>query len=150
MKKYIALLALAGFASVNTANAQGNINNGRVLSTACDTCHGSDGVGKTDSWPNIGGQKETYLISQLEQFKSGERVDSTMNAIVGPLSTQDIEDVAAYYASVGGSDASFSFETGVLVIPRLSVGDDSYKLQLDLTDSSTFTFMLHLESVELN
>jgi len=148
MKKYIAVLVI-GLSSISVVSA-GDIDNGQALSASCVACHGSDGVGKADSWPNIGGQKETYLISQLEQFKSGERVDSSMNAIVGPLSTQDIEDVAAYYASVSGSDASFSSETGVLAIPRLNVGDTSYKLQLDLTDPSDFTFKLDMDSIEIN
>ena len=64
-----------------------------------------------------------------------------MNAVVGPFDTQDLEDLAAYYASVN-KPASFSFETGELGIPNLIVDNVSYNVKLKLTDIDSYTFVL--------
>ncbi len=67
---------------------------------ACVACHGADGVGKAPQYPNLAGQKATYLDKQLKAFRSGERKDPNMSAMAKPLSDQDIEDLAAYFESV--------------------------------------------------
>ena len=48
-------------------------------------------------------------LKQLEDYKSGARANITMSAMVASLSDQDMQDVAAYYASqqvaISGADA---------------------------------------------
>ena len=45
------------------------------------------------------GQHEVYLAKQIRAFRSGERKDPTMAPMVSILKEEDIDDVAAYYAS---------------------------------------------------
>jgi cytochrome c553 len=67
---------------------------------ACAACHaftgGSDGSG---AFPRIAGQPAFYLSRQLRDFSSGVRSNSIMSPIARALSSDNIEDVAAYYAN---------------------------------------------------
>jgi len=45
------------------------------------------------------------LISALEAYRSGTRQHSTMQAQAATLSDQDIEDVTAYFVSIGEEDS---------------------------------------------
>jgi quinohemoprotein ethanol dehydrogenase len=67
---------------------------------ACAQCHafsgGSDGSG---AFPRIAGQSAFYLSQQLQHFRSGVRANAIMSPIARALSPDDIDDVAAYYAS---------------------------------------------------
>jgi cytochrome c553 len=68
---------------------------------ACAQCHafsgGSDGSG---AFPRIAGQPAFYLARQLGDFSSHVRAIAIMSPIASALSSDDIEDVAAYYANV--------------------------------------------------
>lgn len=92
------------FMLVNTSlvHALGNIEAGREKSQVCVACHGPDGNSVVPIWPKIAGQYEAYLVKQLKEFRMGEagpRFEPSMYALVVNLSDQDIEDLAAYYAS---------------------------------------------------
>ena len=51
-----------------------DLENGRQLYTTCIACHGANGEGNAQlKAPRIGGQLESYTISQLNSFKSGKR-----------------------------------------------------------------------------
>jgi cytochrome c553 len=67
---------------------------------ACVACHGADGIGKAPQYPNLAGQKATYIEKQLFAFRSGERKDPNMSVMAKPLSDQDIVDIAAYFESL--------------------------------------------------
>ena len=56
--------------------------------------------------PMIAGQNAKYIASALAGYRKGERKHPTMRAIAGSLSDQDIADVAAYYAQLGGPAAA--------------------------------------------
>jgi len=65
----------------------------------CSGCHGLNGIGLSDEFPNLAGQKYAYLKKQLLAFKNHERRDPTMNAMAAGLSNSDIEQLAHYYSS---------------------------------------------------
>ena len=69
----------------------------------CQTCHGLDGSKGGPSTPRIGGQPATYLAAQLRAFRSGERENEVMNAMAKNLKDEQIEDMAAWYASHTGT-----------------------------------------------
>ena len=66
----------------------------------CQACHGLDGLAKTPDAPNIAGQTEPYLVTQLQAYKSGQRKNDAMSVVAPSLSDQDIEDLAAYYSAI--------------------------------------------------
>ena len=73
---------------------------GRAKAEPCVVCHGADGMATVPSVPNLAGQSEPYLVDQLRQFKSGRRPSEVMAVIARPLSDGDIDDLAAWFASI--------------------------------------------------
>lgn len=71
------------------------------LSARCAGCHGADGLG-VGIFPALAGKDADYLAKQLQDYKSGARVNPMMNTIAKSLSEQDIADLAAHYASLKG------------------------------------------------
>jgi cytochrome c553 len=94
--------------TTGSALAAGDPEAGKAKSAACAACHGVDGNSVNPEWPKLAGQNEKYLTKQLGYFQHGERENSTMSGMVANLSSQDIEDIAAYYTSqtttIGSAD----------------------------------------------
>jgi cytochrome c553 len=87
------------------ALAEGDAEAGKELGYTCLGCHGIEGYRNAyPSYrvPKLGGQKAGYLVIALQGYRSGERPHPTMRAQATSLSDQEIEDVAAYLASLGG------------------------------------------------
>ena len=95
-----ALLAAAGTAV--TAWAKGDVERGRRLARECFACHGQDGYSPSPINPKIGGQHERYLFLSLKEYRDGGRSHSLMRGSVLSRSDQELEDIAAYYASQPG------------------------------------------------
>ncbi len=65
----------------------------------CAACHGMDGNSQVADNPKLGGQYPDYLAKALRDYQSGLRKNPVMAGFVDKLSNQDIENLAAYYAS---------------------------------------------------
>ena len=78
----------------------GDVKSGRTKAMMCQACHGLDGLAKTPDAPNIAGQTEPYLVTQLQAFKAGLRKNDAMSVVIPPLPDQDLEDLAAYYSAI--------------------------------------------------
>jgi cytochrome c553 len=81
------------------ALAAGDGAAGKVKSATCAACHGPEGNSTNPVWPNLAGQHPGYLVKQLQEFRTGRRVDPAMSPMAAPLSDEDIADIAAFYAS---------------------------------------------------
>lgn len=107
--KAIWALALGIGCSVTVVNAQaqavanpqavGNAAAGRAKAAVCAGCHGPDGNSMVPQFPRLAGQSARYIVHQLQDFKSGKRVNATMQPFAQKLSAQDMEDIAAYFNS---------------------------------------------------
>jgi cytochrome c553 len=70
----------------------------------CAACHGKDANTPIDpSYPRLAGQYRDYLERALHDYKSGARKNAIMASQAQPLSTADIANLSAYYASLPGS-----------------------------------------------
>lgn len=90
------------------AQASGDVETGKVKAYTCTGCHGIPGyknVYPTYKVPKIGGQNYEYLVIALKAYKAGERDHPTMALQAQALSDQDIEDISAYFASLGGESS---------------------------------------------
>jgi cytochrome c553 len=91
-----------------SANASGDVESGKVKAYTCTGCHGIPGyknVYPTYKVPKIVGQNYEYLVIALKAYKAGERDHPTMALQAESLSDQDIEDISAYFASLGGESS---------------------------------------------
>jgi cytochrome c553 len=66
----------------------------------CAGCHGTDGIGLTEEVPNLAGETNIYIDTQLKAFRSGKRVHQLMSAIAADMSDADIRAAADWYAAV--------------------------------------------------
>ncbi len=73
---------------------------GETLSAYCKACHGMWGVPAANEWPILAGQHATYLAAQLGKYKSGERVNSHMQAAIARLGEPEFAALAAYYSQL--------------------------------------------------
>lgn len=103
--RLVALLAIAGLCG-SAAQAAGTAAAGKAKAAVCAACHGLDGRSQMPEAPNLAGQVEGYLVEQLRAFKSGARHNEQMSIVAKPLSAQDIDDLAAYYASLVPTNAA--------------------------------------------
>ena len=71
---------------------------------SCADCHGPAPRRRNPAYPRLAGQYADYLVLQLELFKQdqrgGSRYAHLMRKVAPRLSTQQMRDVAAYYASL--------------------------------------------------
>jgi cytochrome c553 len=123
MKKWFAVVAtliLTGLTGL--VSAAGDPAAGQQKAAACTACHGADGNSANGEWPKLAGQHPSYTVKQLQNFKAQlepnpqvVRVNEIMKGMAAPLSEQDMEDLAAYFAnqaiSPGSADPEL-LETG--------------------------------------
>ena len=100
-------IAIAAFLAA-TGSAYAADNNQTTLENRIAQCQGCHGI---PDWktafpevyrvPKLGGQKPNYIVAALKAYKSGERDFATMRAIAAPLTEQEMQGLANYYASAG-------------------------------------------------
>ncbi len=71
------------------------VEQAKSLVAACAACHGAQLQGESTrepKTPRLAGQGEDYLVRQLQDYRSGQRIDlgGTMNAMAQSLSDEDI------------------------------------------------------------
>jgi cytochrome c553 len=76
---------------------QVSIGRGATLAQRCAICHGPQGVSDANS-PNLAGQFAAVTYKELNDFKTGARVNAVMSPFAVNMSNQDMLDLAAYYA----------------------------------------------------
>ncbi len=98
--KWAATLAIVAMSPA--AMGAGDPAAGKEKSVPCQACHGEDGRGIDPTYPVIAGQHADYLEKSLTDYREGRRVNPLMSGFAANLTDQDIEDLAAWYASREG------------------------------------------------
>ena len=100
--KYLVIATLSMLLAT-TAHAAGDPARGNELRGECSDCHGEDGMGD-EEYPRLAGLDESYLLGEMRRIKKGERSEKAemMLWFFEDLDEQDLEDLAAYFASLGG------------------------------------------------
>lgn len=100
--KYFVIFA--GILSLVAGNAYAaDIAAGKAKVTeVCSACHGMDGNSTSHDFPRLAGQNEDYLRNALSLYQTGGRQNPIMVGMAASLTKEDIENVAAYFASQKG------------------------------------------------
>jgi cytochrome c553 len=119
--------ALALLLSISI-HAKIDISAGKEKATAvCAACHQSDGNSLNGMWPKLAGQHKDYLVTQMKAFKKGvERSDPSMTAMMAPLTTDDIENLATYF-NAQKPNVGFAKKANLQQGERLYRGGDEKK-----------------------
>lgn len=100
IRVFIVAVALATLPA--GVRADGDPAAGKQKAATCEACHGKEGMAIDPNYPNLAGQYESYLIKALSDYRSGKRTNAVMGSFAKNLSNQDIEDLAAWFASLQG------------------------------------------------
>ena len=66
----------------------------------CIACHGQDGRATADGYyPRIAGKPATYLLNEMNNFRTGRRVFPQMVYFMQEREDRDLAEIAAYFAS---------------------------------------------------
>ena len=96
-RKWTAIIIIASFGLASDGYAAGNAAAGKDKSAVCAGCHGDKGQGVPPN-PALAGKSEADLVKALKFFRSGG--PSVMHGLTASLSDGEIENLAAYYASL--------------------------------------------------
>ena len=89
-------LALAAAASVHARDPVA----GKAKAGMCASCHGPLGMSQLPNAPNLAGQPAIYTVEQLKAYRSGKRQNEVMAVMAKPLTDDEIDNLAAWYASI--------------------------------------------------
>lgn len=67
---------------------------------ACTACHGVDGIAVIEDAPNLAGETNIYIDTQLKAFRLGKRKHEVMSVVAAEMTDAEIRAVADWYASV--------------------------------------------------
>ena len=77
----------------------GDPDAGQVTAEACANCHGADGNASAENMPTLAGQDAMYLVKAMKAYLNGQREHGPMQTAMAGLSGEDINNMAAFYAS---------------------------------------------------
>ena len=99
IRNVLAATLASGAAFALSALAQGaDPNLARNLAAACANCHGTNGM-SVQGMPNLAGQQRTYLVQQMQDFRTGKRPATIMHQLAKGYTDEQIEALAAYFAA---------------------------------------------------
>ena len=67
---------------------------------ACVSCHGADGIALLPEAPNLAGEVNIYIDTQLKAFRTGKRKHDIMSSIAAEMTDEEIRAVADWFAAV--------------------------------------------------
>ncbi|TGD60292.1 cytochrome c4 [Tabrizicola sp. WMC-M-20] len=67
---------------------------------ACVSCHGADGISVLLEAPNLAGEVNIYIDTQLKAFRLGKRQHDIMSDIASGMTDAEIREVADWYSKV--------------------------------------------------
>jgi cytochrome c553 len=102
MRMVVSAFILTGLAmtAVSPARAASVEAGRRKVAGLCQACHGMEGLSKNPEAPNLAGQIENYTAKALNEYRSGERKNESMNIVAKDLTDEEIANVSAFYASI--------------------------------------------------
>ncbi|HTB45920.1 MAG TPA: c-type cytochrome [Acetobacteraceae bacterium] len=100
MNRMLLTALIAGSVGLaGAAQAAGDAAAGQAKATSCAMCHGPGGAG-TQMGPKLAGEDPAKFIQAMNNYKAGKGDNAMMKNAAAQLSTDDIANLAAYYASL--------------------------------------------------
>jgi cytochrome c553 len=71
---------------------------GKAASAACAGCHGNNGVSQIPGTPSLIGLDPKYLVEAMKAYKTGQRKNDTMKAMLAAVNDTAMNNLALFYA----------------------------------------------------
>lgn len=94
------LLAAALLAAAFSPAKAQDARRGADLAAPCAQCHGANGRSQTETIPSLAGQPADFITIQMILLREGLRDAPAMAPFAAGKSDQDIQDIAAYFATL--------------------------------------------------
>ncbi|MDO6695085.1 cytochrome c [Aliiglaciecola sp. 3_MG-2023] len=93
------LFSAVSYADADSGAAIANVGDGS--GAPCAACHGMQGEGnQMAGFPRLAGLSQGYLVKQLNDYIEGRRISQIMAPNVNDLTSEQVEEVATYYANL--------------------------------------------------
>jgi cytochrome c553 len=92
-------LTLASLTVSLPAYAAGDVAAGKEKAGACSMCHGPNGEGSPMA-PKLAGKSAADIVQAIKDYASGKRDNAIMKSQATSLSAADVDNLAAYYATL--------------------------------------------------
>lgn len=89
----VVLLLMATMATANADEARAFL-----LAASCAGCHGTDG-NSPGSIPPLQGKSKTFIVTALQEYKTGASQGTVMNRLARGYSDEDIELIGEWFAA---------------------------------------------------
>ena len=99
MRTTFCVLSIVAGAAIVPAAAAEAVSRGQRLAATCVACHGAEGTAAGNALPSLAGQSKEALTTSLKAFKAGTRPATVMHQIAKGYTDEQIELLAAFYAS---------------------------------------------------
>jgi sulfide dehydrogenase cytochrome subunit len=93
--RYIILAAIGALWAGGVAGGGVNVTG---IANTCNNCHGAAGISVGKAMPTIGGQTAGYLKMVLDQYKTGERRNTSMGRLVKGYTDAELAALADYFS----------------------------------------------------
>jgi len=84
----------------------------------CAACHGATGNSDNPLYPVLAGQTARYIYTELRDFKEGRRHDPNMDAIVQPLSRDDMLALGDYFSKQKQASSTFKADPAKVALGK--------------------------------
>jgi cytochrome c553 len=95
-----ALPSLAAAQDARRGATESERRGAELAAHRCVNCHGADGRSQMPGIPSLAGQQPGFIVIQMILFREGLRHVPAMTAFAEGLPDKDIEDLAAFFASL--------------------------------------------------
>ena len=95
-----AFIVVVAFSLSSLTSFAADLDAGKTKAQACIACHGPDGNSINPEFPSLSGQPAQAISTALFRFREGNRKNTVMSPFAANLSNRDMNDIAAYFASI--------------------------------------------------
>ena len=101
MKTLVKALTVLAMSAVSLSAVAGDPVAGKQKATGCVTCHGNETFSGIFFTLQLAGRNADKLLVKSNKYKTGKILHPVMNMATAFYSEKDLEDISAYYQSLG-------------------------------------------------
>lgn len=87
------------YAALEPKAVQAFAKAGAAAPEDCSGCHGENGISVVEDAPNLAGENEIYIMTQIKAFRTGQRSHEIMSEIAETYTDAELYPAAEWYAS---------------------------------------------------
>jgi sulfide dehydrogenase cytochrome subunit len=95
--KYLLAVLSVCVLFAGVASAETDVS-GQRLAATCANCHGTNGVSAGGAIPGLAGKSKDFIVTQMQEFKTGKRNPTVMQQLAKGYTDQEIALMAVFFS----------------------------------------------------